>query len=198
MSLYDRAMVRPETSSAVPQATPALLADAVVELLNTRPHAAPRSPETLADAESAERVLRPFRSADPSSPPALSAADIAQLRRLRDLLAQAVGRPGGEGGQHVWEELNRLAAPQVFRHVFSADGHTALAQVSGSSAVGSVVRAVAELIAADRFSRIRLCANEECSHAFYDGTRSRTQRWHSYEVCGNRANVAAYRARQTA
>jgi predicted RNA-binding Zn ribbon-like protein len=67
----------------------------------------------------------------------------------------------------------------------------------GASAVGSVVRAVAELIATDRFSRIRLCANEDCSHALYDGTRSRTQRWHSYEVCGNRANVAAYRARHT-
>ncbi|MCU1658127.1 MAG: zinc finger protein [Pseudonocardiales bacterium] len=26
-------------------------------------------------------------------------------------------------------------------------------------------------------------------------TRSRTRRWHSYEMCGNRTNVAAHRAR---
>jgi predicted RNA-binding Zn ribbon-like protein len=32
----------------------------------------------------------------------------------------------------------------------------------------------------------------------YDTTRSRTQRWHSYELCGNRANVAAFRAREGA
>ncbi|MEO3773386.1 CGNR zinc finger domain-containing protein [Micromonospora sp. B9E7] len=42
---------------------------------------------------------------------------------------------------------------------------------------------------------MRICGNEMCSHVFYDTTRSRTQRWHSYERCGNRTNVAAYRAR---
>ncbi len=35
----------------------------------------------------------------------------------------------------------------------------------------------------------------ECDEVFYDTTRSRTRRWHSYESCGNRANVSAYRAR---
>jgi predicted RNA-binding Zn ribbon-like protein len=45
------------------------------------------------------------------------------------------------------------------------------------------------------WDRIRLCANHECSAAFYDTTRSRTQRWHSYAICGNKSNVAAYRAR---
>ncbi len=32
-------------------------------------------------------------------------------------------------------------------------------------------------------------------HAFYNATRSQTQRWHSYAVCGNRSNVATYRRR---
>lgn len=46
--------------------------------------------------------------------------------------------------------------------------------------------------------RIRVCANDGCRAVFYDTTRSRTQRWHSYELCGNRANVAAFRAREGA
>ncbi|WP_414711145.1 CGNR zinc finger domain-containing protein [Pseudonocardia sp.] len=41
--------------------------------------------------------------------------------------------------------------------------------------------------------RLRRCANPVCDIAFYDGTRSRTQRWHSYARGGNRCNVAAYR-----
>ena len=44
------------------------------------------------------------------------------------------------------------------------------------------------------WSRVRLCALEACHSAFYDATRSRTQRWHSYAMCGNRTNVAAHRA----
>ncbi|MFD9007044.1 CGNR zinc finger domain-containing protein [Streptomyces sp. NPDC059582] len=57
---------------------------------------------------------------------------------------------------------------------------------------------MAEMIADGTWQRIRACANEDCAHAFYDTTRSRTQRWHSYEDCGNRTNVAAYRARRPA
>ncbi|WIX80405.1 CGNR zinc finger domain-containing protein [Amycolatopsis carbonis] len=30
-----------------------------------------------------------------------------------------------------------------------------------------------------------------------DTTRSHTRRWHSYELCGNRANVASHRARKS-
>ncbi|MDT5029510.1 MAG: hypothetical protein QOE61_5936, partial [Micromonosporaceae bacterium] len=51
-------------------------------------------------------------------------------------------------------------------------------------------------IAADRWTRLHLCANDVCRVAFYDASRSRTQRWHSYETCGNRANAAAHRARR--
>ncbi|MEO3748322.1 CGNR zinc finger domain-containing protein [Plantactinospora sp. B5E13] len=72
-----------------------------------------------------------------------------------------------------------------------------LHQVTGDPVIGGITLAVAELVAAGTWSRIRTCANEQCQHVFYDTTRSRTQRWHSYEMGGNRANVAAYRARSS-
>ncbi|MFF4955535.1 CGNR zinc finger domain-containing protein [Streptomyces sp. NPDC001222] len=57
---------------------------------------------------------------------------------------------------------------------------------------------MAELMADGTWSRIRVCDNEGCRHVFYDTTRSRTQRWHSYATCGNRTNVASYGARKKA
>ena len=68
---------------------------------------------------------------------------------------------------------------------------------AGPTVPGSIIRSVAELIASGNWSRIKACANAACAHVFYDTTRSRTQRWDSYEVCGNRVNVAAYRTRRT-
>jgi predicted RNA-binding Zn ribbon-like protein len=57
------------------------------------------------------------------------------------------------------------------------------------------VLAVPSLIGDRSWSRLRVCANGSCRKVCYDTTRSRTQRWHSYEVCGT---VAAYRARNAA
>jgi predicted RNA-binding Zn ribbon-like protein len=70
-----------------------------------------------------------------------------------------------------------------------------LRQVTGDPVVGRIVQDVATLITTGNWSRLRYCANEVGGAVFYDTTRSRTRRWHSYEYCGNRTNVAAYRAR---
>lgn len=174
-----------------PRQTPAL-AEAVVELLNSRPHATPRTPDTLTDPASAAPLLLPFGQA-PSAP--LSDDDVAQVRSLRQALTEAVHLPGTEAGQAAWTRINRLAASTGFHHAFNGDGRVDQHQVSGSPAAGAIIRAIADLVASGQFSRIRICAHPDCRHAFYDATRSGNQRWHSYEVCGNRANVAAHRTR---
>jgi predicted RNA-binding Zn ribbon-like protein len=61
--------------------------------------------------------------------------------------------------------------------------------------VGALIADLHRAVTSGSWRRVRLCAHEPCNAAFYDATRSRTQRWHSYEMCGNRANVAAYRRR---
>lgn len=182
-------MIGEERTATAPRQT---LAEAVVGLLNSRPHATPLTPDTLTDPASAAQLLLPFGQEQPA---ALSADDIAQVRSLRDALTEAVHRADTAAGQAAWTQINRLAASVGFHHRFRDDGSVDLRQVSGSPAAGAVVRAVADLVAAGQFSRIRLCAHPDCRHAFYDATRSRSQRWHSYDVCGNRANVAAHRAR---
>lgn len=190
MSTYAGGMVSQETTGAARQVPP--LAEAVVELLNSRPHATPMTPDTLADIEVAERLLLLFGV---PGLPVPTEEDIAQVRTLRDSLVEAISQPDPQAEQAAWAAVNQSAATLPFHHVFSDDGRVSLLQVSGSPVVGAIIRAVADLVTSRQFSRVRLCANADCSHAFYDTTRSSTQRWHSYEICGNRANVAAYRAR---
>ena len=47
-------------------------------------------------------------------------------------------------------------------------------------------------------SRLKRCANDPCTDVFVDMSRNRSRRYCNPDSCGNRANVAAYRARQRA
>jgi predicted RNA-binding Zn ribbon-like protein len=59
-----------------------------------------------------------------------------------------------------------------------------------------VAEAVADLLANADFDVIRRCAGEKCVLWFYDRTKSHHRRFCSAALCGNRAKVSAYRARQ--
>lgn len=180
-------MAGKQASGAVPE-----VAAAIIELLNSRPHATPALPDTLDDPETAQAILRPFGLPEGSPSPRELLDDV---RAVRTDLMTVVADPDAA---QAWADLSEHTSSVTVRHVFSAPGEVRLRQVSGDPVVGGIVLAVAELIAAGSWSRIRACAHPDCTHVFYDTTRSRTQRWHSYESCGNRLNVAAYRARKQA
>ncbi|MEY9861134.1 hypothetical protein ABH935_006774 [Catenulispora sp. GAS73] len=183
-------MVSSGTPKPAVQVPPA--AAALVDLLNSRPHATPLLPDTLQDAASSGDLLRPFGQPEGESPPP---ERIAQLKVLRSDLMDLVGGPEGQGGEQAWARLTEHASDVDLRQSFTPSGEVRLRQVGGDPVVGAVILAVAQLVADGAWSRIRACANALCSHVFYDTTRSRTQRWDSYETCGNRTNVAAHRAR---
>jgi predicted RNA-binding Zn ribbon-like protein len=58
-----------------------------------------------------------------------------------------------------------------------------------------VAEAVADLIANGDFELIRHCEGNACVLWFYDRTKGHRRRWCSSTGCGNRAKVAAFRAR---
>lgn len=89
----------------------------------------------------------------------------------------------------VRPEIQRARAD---RHQFH--GHVQAVRTAGDPYVGEVVLAVAELVRAGDWSRIRVCANDACASVFYDTTRGRTRRWHFYEICGNRKTGPRSRA----
>lgn len=59
-----------------------------------------------------------------------------------------------------------------------------------------IAEAMADLIAHGDFSLVRKCENPPCTLWFYDRTKGHKRRWCSQAMCGNRAKVAAFRARQ--
>ena len=166
---------------------------AVVDLLNSRAHATPLLPDTLAELESARPIIEQFGAVHYE---ATSARTLARVRELREDLLDAALATDAEEVAAAWARFSERVASVRFRQAFAGPDAVTLVQESGSSIIGGIVLAVSNLAASNTWGRIRLCVNEECSHAFYDTTRSRTQRWHSYEICGNRSNVAAYRARK--
>lgn len=57
--------------------------------------------------------------------------------------------------------------------------------------------AVVDVIRGGELERMRLCAAQHCDNVLVDLSRNRSRRFCEYG-CGNRANVAAYRARKAA
>ena len=55
---------------------------------------------------------------------------------------------------------------------------------------------MAEVICANELSRLSVCADDGCEGIVLDLSRNRSRRY-CEKGCGNRANVAAYRARRS-
>lgn len=55
---------------------------------------------------------------------------------------------------------------------------------------------VADVVRSDEYARLRRCAGPDCAAVLVDLSRNRSRRFCDVNNCGNRANVAAYRARR--
>jgi CGNR zinc finger/Putative stress-induced transcription regulator len=172
--------------------TPPVEVERLIGFLNSRTRG--RHPDGLASPESAGVLLGGLGLYGGS----LDAAGLERLRRLRDLLAVLADREGGDGGRGAaWAAVNEIAAgvPTAVRFLSDVESAVCPAGEGVDAIVGALIADLHRAVSSGSWRRVRLCAYEPCSGAFYDATRSRTQRWHSYEVCGNRSNVAAYRQR---
>jgi predicted RNA-binding Zn ribbon-like protein len=173
-----------EGATPVPPAAAAL-----VDFLNSRPYAG--MPDKLDDPGSVERVLRPF--GQDNGEPSVQRLELA--RAVREDLIGLIGTDDPADAAADWAAYSGRTSSITFQRDFSTPGQVALRQVTGDAVVGRITSHVATLIGEGNWTRLHLCANDICREVFYDTTRNRSRRWHSYEFCGNRANVAAYRAR---
>lgn len=170
---------QPLRFAAEPPASVQLL----IDFVNTRPIG--RRPDLFADAELASAYLRNCGLAVD-----LGERELTRVRRLRDALVRVLGTDPDDGDD--WRAINELAAKTPVTLHFESGPATAL---TSEDTIGRILADLQAAIATDRWTRLHRCANDVCAVAFYDASRSRTQRWHSYETCGNRTNVAKYRAR---
>ena len=69
---------------------------------------------------------------------------------------------------------------------------------SAAELLAAIARDAIDLLTGPQRALLRECEAEDCSGIYVDGSRGRTRRWCSAARCGNRARVAAHRARRRA
>ncbi|KDN21812.1 CGNR zinc finger domain-containing protein [Amycolatopsis rifamycinica] len=166
----------------------------VHDLLNTRSAGRPRQPDLLADVTSAQGwadgALVAWTEETGLDVPAvvLGEDDLDPLRDLRvDLHAQVAGSITGAAGHQAGVVL-RLGPDGRVRPEPRGTGWRALASLA--------LIAIAQAQSADTWRRLKTCRNTRCEAAFFDRSRNNSGTWHDVRVCGNPANLRAYRARQ--
>lgn len=132
------------------------------------------------------------------SRPALTEADLAAARRLREAIYRLVSaRIRGD----------RLSACDVAA-VNAAARHPCLTPRLGSrgelrwddgeplaAALSTVARDAIELLTGPQSGRVRECAASDCAFLFVDTSRSGVRRWCAANRCGNREHVRKHRSR---
>lgn len=99
------------------------------------------------------------------------------------------------------DELNAFLQHSESHCVLSAKTRTHLhvermyEQKTVEQYLAPVAESVAEMLAHADFDLIRQCEGDHCVLWFYDRTKAHRRRWCSAQFCGNRAKVAAFRAR---
>jgi predicted RNA-binding Zn ribbon-like protein len=167
-----------------------------VDLVNTR------DVETGADAlTSPPELLRFLRDHRDSYDRELTLTDVEEVQALRGRL-RGVFTSGDI--VRVVGVLNALLAesnalPQLTDHDgvwhlhFTPPESSLVAHMAAEAAMG-----LASVIRDHGLDRLQVCAAAGCSRVFVDTSRNRSRRYCNPEICGNRTNVAAYRARRRA
>ncbi|CAL9458838.1 CGNR zinc finger domain-containing protein [Streptomyces sp. enrichment culture] len=123
------------------------------------------------------------------------AVDDARVLResLRATLLAHAGHPAHRPVVPLGDLLAR--APLVVT-VDPADGSAALAPADEGPLLGRVAAAVAEALTAGTWQRLKACESPDCHWAYYDRSPGGRGRWCSMQVCGARAKMRRYRAKQ--
>lgn len=125
-------------------------------------------------------------------------AELEQVRALRPELRRLLSAER-DGAVEIVNEMLRdaNALPQLVRHgtsdwhIHAVDGDRPLAvRIAVETAMAMI-----DVIRADEMSRLAVCADPTCNGLVLDLSRNRSRRFCS-STCGNRAAVAAYRARR--
>ncbi|HYL62090.1 MAG TPA: ABATE domain-containing protein [Candidatus Methylomirabilis sp.] len=183
-----------------------------LDFVNTRPAQDGEPTELLKDFEA---LLRWFQAAD-----ALSARETNRLRRqwsgtaraervteamreLREKLRKDVlaWERGAAIRRTTVEKLDRLLAEHPMRTRLRADEKGYSKEMwfevrEPEDLFAPLVYSAANLFTEVDRERVRKCA--KCVLHFHDTSKKGTRRWCSMQMCGNRAKVAAYAARQRA
>lgn len=128
-----------------------------------------------------------------------------EARELREGFRQVIEKTRSTGARRRTEEvvgkLNQiLAMDRRYRQLVWSGQLPVLQEkrefTQARQLLAPLALAIAELMTDADPALIKRCANPNCTLWFYDRTKAHTRKFCSTAVCGNRAKVAAFRARQ--
>lgn len=115
--------------------------------------------------------------------------EIADARAVRPVLAAVIR------GEETLDALEPWVAVMRRQARLTRDGLLWQDEVPAGRRVGALaVEEWASLQGPDG-SRIRPCADTGCQHFLVDHSRANARKWHSMEICGNRAKARRHYAR---
>jgi predicted RNA-binding Zn ribbon-like protein len=125
---------------------------------------------------------------------------LRKARKLREVALKAVEARKAKKTLPL-DELNGFLEHSVSHRVLGAKSRTDLhfervyRQKTVEEYLAPVAESVAGLLSHADFDLVRHCEGRQCVLWFYDRTKAHRRRWCSPQLCGNRAKVAAFRAR---
>jgi predicted RNA-binding Zn ribbon-like protein len=125
-------------------------------------------------------------------------AELAAVRAVRPRL-RAIWHEDEDGAVGIVNGLLREAhaLPQLVRHdewAYHLHATSAEAPLADRMVVEAAM-AFVDVIRTGELNRLRVCAAGDCANVLVDLSKNRSRRF-CEKNCGNRANVAAYRARE--
>jgi predicted RNA-binding Zn ribbon-like protein len=171
----------------------------VAALVNTMPGSVPgdSDPDTLTTPAELDRFLTTYRWSGRREG---SGAELEAVRALRPRLAALWTLDEDAAVTEVNAMLAEAGAlPQLVRHG-EWSWHLHATPPNAPLATRMIVEAamaMVDVIRAGQLDRLRLCGADDCDDVYVDLSKNRSRRYCD-GGCGNRANVAAYRARRGA
>ncbi|MFJ4243789.1 CGNR zinc finger domain-containing protein [Streptomyces iakyrus] len=127
----------------------------------------------------------------------ITAEGTDRARTLRESLrATLLAHAGHPPHREVTPLGTLLAEAPLLVTVDAADGSAALAPADDRSLHARVAAAVAEALVAGTWIRLKACEAADCHWAYYDRSPAGRGRWCSMQVCGARAKMRRYRAKE--
>lgn len=175
--------------------------DLAINFINTRRIVEGQLTDTLQSDSDVKAWLR--RLEVPIAKGLLPFGDGVLLKGARELreIALAAVQDRKSGKKPSLRTLNRFLADAPSHAVLTAYDarNIRVTRVYGKETVEAflapVAEAVADLLAEGDFELVRHCEGHDCVMWFYDRTKGHRRRWCTSTGCGNRAKVAAFRAR---
>jgi predicted RNA-binding Zn ribbon-like protein len=175
--------------------------DLAINFINTRRVVEGQLTDTLQSGRDVKGWLK--RLGVPVAKGTLPFSDSLLLQRARDLreIALTAVRARKARKKASLVALNRFLRDAPSHVALTTDhaNNLRVTRVHGKETVEAflapIAEAVANLLANGDFELVRHCEGHDCVMWFYDRTKGHRRRWCTSTGCGNRAKVAAFRAR---